>query len=140
MGEERELLPHQRTVDAVLAGDLGQQAAKLGGAVAGRGGGTRAHERAEALERDLGGGDAEGDPGALQQPGAVLLEAAAAAHLGLHVGEAGEHDVHVTGADRLALLEHEREQPPGRGHLGVQVDEQLGFEDSAHEASFRRVG
>ena len=103
-------------------------------------GGARAHERAEALEGDLGGGDAEGDPGALQQPGAVLLQAAAAAHLGLHVGEAGEHGVDVAGADRLALFEHERQQPPGGGHLGVQVDEQLGFEDSAHVASLRRVG
>ena len=109
-------------------------------ALAGRFGGTRADERAQALERDLGGGDADRDPGALQQSGAILLEAAAATHLGLHVGEPGEHGVHVASADRLALLEHEREQPLRRGDLGVQVDEQLGFEDSGHEASLRRVG
>src|SRR4051794_16303029 len=34
--EERELLPHERAVDAVLTGDLVEQAAELRAAVAGR--------------------------------------------------------------------------------------------------------
>ena len=37
VGEEGELLAHQRAVDAVLAGDLGQQPAQLGRALARRG-------------------------------------------------------------------------------------------------------
>src|SRR3954447_16232280 len=37
MREERELLAHQGTIDAVLASDLGEQAAQLGGALARRG-------------------------------------------------------------------------------------------------------
>ena len=133
MGEEGKLLAHQRAVDAVLAGDLGEQAAQLGGALAGGLGGAGGDERAEALERDLGGGDAERGAGALQQRGAVLLEGAAAAHLGLHVGEPGEHDVDVARADRLALVEDEREQAAGGVDLRVQVDEQLGFENRAHD-------
>ena len=103
-------------------------------------GGAGADERAEALERDLRGRDAERGAGALQQRGAVLLEGAAAAHLGLHVGEAREHDVDVALADRLALVEHEAEQTAGGGDLRVQVDEQLGFEHGAHAASFRSEG
>ena len=140
MRQERELLAHQRAVDAVLAGDLGQQAAQLGGALArglGRGG---RHERAQALERDLRGGHAERGAGALQQRGPVLLEDAAAAHLGLHLGELAEHGLHVTGADRLALFQHEAEQAAGRVDLRVQVDEQLGFENRAHDGSFRSDG
>ena len=140
MREERELLAHQRTVDPVLAGDLGQQAAQLGGAVARGLGGGGADQRAEVLERDGGDLDAERGAGALEQPGAVLLEAAAAAHLGLDVGEAAEHGVDVAGADRLALREHVAEQALSGRDLGVEVDEQLGFEGVAHEASFRRDG
>jgi hypothetical protein len=140
VGEEGELLAHEGAVDAVLAGDLGQQAAELGGAIArGRGGAGR-DERAQALERDLRGRDAEGGAGALEQRGAVLLEGAAAAHLGLHVGQAGEHGLDVAGADRLALLEDEPEQLAAGRDLGVEVHEQLGFEDGAHEASFRIDG
>ena len=95
-------------------------------------GGAGGDERAEALERDLGGGHAERGAGALQQRGAVLLERAAAAHLGLHVGEAGEHGLDVALADRLALVEDEREQAAGGVDLRVQVGEQLGFEHGAH--------
>ena len=137
---KRELLAHERAVDAVLAGDLGQQAAQLGGAVARGLGGAGADQRAEVLERDGGDRDAERGAGALQQPGAVLLEAAAAAHLGLDVGQARDHGVDVAGADRLALREHEAEQALGGRDLRVEVDEQLGFEGTAHEASFRRDG
>jgi hypothetical protein len=140
VGEERELLAHERAVDAVLARDLGEQPAQLGGALARGCGGAGGHERAQPLERDLGGGNAERGAGALQQRGAVLLERAAAAHLGLDLGQAGEHAVHVAGADRLALLEHERQQLAGRVDLCVQVDEQLGFQDRAHAASFRSEG
>ncbi len=140
VGEEGELLPHQRAVDAVLAGDLGEQAAQLGGALAGGLGGAGGDELAEVLERDLGGGQAERGAGALEQRGTVLLEGAAATHLGLHVGELGEHDVDVARPDRLALAEDEREETLGGVDLRVQVDEQLGFENRAHDGSFRSDG
>ena len=140
VGEEGELLPHQRAVDAVLTSDLGEQAAQLGGALAGRVGGAGADERAEALERDLRGRNAERGAGALQQRGALLLEGAAAAHLGLHVGEARQDGFDVAVADRLALVEHEAEQTAGGVDLRVQVDEQLGFENRAHAESFRSEG
>src|SRR3954454_20204674 len=79
--QERELLAHQRAVDAVLASDLGQQSAKLGRTFHGRLGGTWSDERAQPLERDGGGGDAESGARALEEAGAFLLEAAAADHL-----------------------------------------------------------
>ena len=69
--QERELLAHEGTVDAVLAGDLGEQAAQLGGALHRRLGGGRGDELAEALERDGRGRQAEGGAGALEQAGAV---------------------------------------------------------------------
>ena len=50
------------------------------------------------------------------------------------------HGVDVAGADRLALREHEAEQALGGRDLRVEVDEQLGFEGTAHEASFRMEG
>ena len=140
MREERELLPHQRTVDALLAGDLGEQPAQLGGALASGIGGAGRDERAQPLERDLRGRDAERGAGALQQRGTVLLERAAAAHLGLHVGQSRQDGVDVALADRLALLEHEAEQAAGGADLAVQVDEQLGFQDGAHAASFLSEG
>jgi hypothetical protein len=105
-----------------------------------RAAGAGGHERAQPLERDRGGAHAERGAGALQQPGTVVLERAAAAHLGLHVGEAAEHGVDVAGADRLALLEHEAEQPAGGRDLRVEVDEQLGLEGGAHGASLRSIG
>ena len=71
---------------------------------------------------------------------AIAGLAAAAAHLGLDLGEAREHGVDVAGADRLALLEHVAEQALRGRDLRVEVDEQLGFEGGAHEASFRRDG
>ena len=131
--EEGELLAHQRAVDAVLAGDLGQQAAQLGGALHGGLGGARGDERAQPLERDRGGRDAERRAGALQQRRALLLERAAADHLGLDVGEAGEHRVGVALADGRALGEDELEEVAGGVDLRVQVDEQLGLEDRAHD-------
>ena len=88
---------------------------------------------AQALERDRGGGQAEGGAGALEQAGAVLLELAAADHLGLDVGEAGEHRLGVALADRRALGEDELEEMTRRVDLRVQVDEQLGLEDRAHD-------
>ena len=59
VGEERELLAHQRAVDAVLARDLAEQAAQLGGALARRAGALGGDQRAQALERDVRRGDAE---------------------------------------------------------------------------------
>ena len=96
----------------------------------GRGGGD---ELAEALERDGGGGQAEGGAGALEQAGAVGLELAAADHLGLDVGEPGEHRFGVALADRRALREDELQQMAGRVDLLVEVDEQFGLEDRAHD-------
>src|SRR4051812_28007795 len=57
--EERELLAHEGAVDRVLAGDLGQQAAQLGAALAGalRVGG--AHQGGKGVERHRVGGGAE---------------------------------------------------------------------------------
>src|SRR4051812_3777555 len=81
--QERELLAHQRAVDPMLASDLGQQSAKLGGALHGGLGSAWSDERAQPLEGDSGGGDAEGGAGTLQEAGALLLERAAAHHLGL---------------------------------------------------------
>jgi hypothetical protein len=75
--------------------------------------------------------------GALQHARALLLERAAAAHLGLDPGELGEYAVDVARADRGALLEHEREQPARGRELGVEVREQLGLEHRAHARSFR---
>ena len=94
VGEERELLPHQRAVDAVLAGDLGEQATQLGGAVAGGLGGAGRDQRAEVLKGDGGGLDAERGAGALQQPGAILLEGAPKIGESL-CDEGREHFAHV---------------------------------------------
>ena len=99
----------------------------------GQRGGAGRDERAQALERDGRGGDAEGGPGALQQPGALHLQRAAAAHLGLDVGEPGQHGLGVALADRRALGQHELEQAAGGVDLRVQVGEQLGFEHGAHD-------
>ena len=79
------------------------------------------------------GGHAEGGAGTLQQARAVLLEHAAADHLRLDVGEAGEHRVGVALADGRALGEDELEEMACRVDLRVQVDEQLGLEDRAHD-------
>ena len=79
-------------------------------------------------------------PARWSSPARSCSRRAAAAHLGLDVGEAREHGVDVAGADRLALREHEAEQAAGGRDLRVEVDEQLGFEGGAHEASFRRAG
>ena len=117
----------------MLAGDLGQQAAQLGGALHRGLGGAGRHELAEALERDGGRGQAEGGAGALEQAGAVGLELAAADHLVLDVGEAGQDGLGVALADRGALREDELQEMAGRVDLRVQVDEQLGLEDRAHD-------
>ena len=117
----------------MLASDLGQQSAKLGGALHGGLGGAWGDERAQPLERDGGGRDAEGGAGALQEARALLLERAAADHLGLDVGEAGEHRVGVALADRRALGEDELEEMTCGVDLRVQVDEQLSLEDRAHD-------
>ena len=132
MGEEGQLLAHQRAVDAVLARDLGEQAAQLGGALHRGAGGVRCHERAQPLERHLGGGHAERGAGAQQQAGALGLELGARDHLGLHVAEPGEHGVDVAGADRGALREDVAEQATGRVDLAVEMDQQLGFQHAAH--------
>src|SRR5919197_5474326 len=58
--EERELLAHQRAVDAVLAGDLGQQPAQLRAAGAGELRLGRGHEPRDRLERDAGRVESEG--------------------------------------------------------------------------------
>ena len=91
---------------------------------------TSWHRRSSVTD---GGRDAERDAGALQQRRALLLERAAADHLGLDVGEPGEHRVGVALADGRALGEDELEQVAGRVDLRVQVDEQLGLEDRAHD-------
>ena len=65
--------------------------------------------------------------------GALLLERAAADHLGLDVGEAGEHRFGVALADRRALRQDELEEMARRVDLRVQMDEQLGLEDRAHD-------
>ena len=133
MREERQLLAHEGTVDAVLASDLGEQAAQLGGTLhRGLRGGGR-HELTQALERDRGRGQAEGGAGALEQTGAVGLELAAADHLVLDVGQAGQHGLGVALADRGALGEDELEEMPGRVDLRVQMDEQFGLQDRAHD-------
>ena len=90
-------------------------------------------ELAETLERDGRGRQAERDAGALEQAGALLLELAAAHHLRLDVGQAGEDGLGVALADGRALREHELEQLAGGVDLLVQVDEQLGLEDRAHD-------
>src|SRR5215211_910239 len=73
--EEGELLTHQRAVDAVLAGDLLEQAAQLGAALAGGRGLERRHQRGQGLERHRGGRHAQALAGAGQQLGAGALEA-----------------------------------------------------------------
>src|SRR5215212_4213388 len=88
--QERELLAHERAVDAVFAGDLLEQAAQLGAALARGGGLERRHQRGQGLERDRGGRDAQALAGAGQQLGAGALEAAAQVHLGLDVAQAGD--------------------------------------------------
>ena len=128
MGEERQLLAHQRPVDAVLAGDLAQQSAQLGRALARRAGAGRGDQRAEPLQRHVLGRQAEQLARALQQPGALLLEPAAAAHLGLDLGQLGEHALGVALADRLALREHEPQQTLRRVELMVEMGEQLRLE------------
>jgi hypothetical protein len=119
-------------VDAVLASDLGQQPAQLGGPLHGGAAGGRRDERAQALQRHLGRGHAEGDAGALQQPGALGLELGAGDHLALDLGQPCEDGLDVAGADRRALREHGAQQAARGRDLLVEVNEQLGFQDSAH--------
>ena len=78
-------------------------------------------------------GDAEGGAGALQQTWRAPARAAAADHLGLDVGEAGEHRVGVALADGRALGEDELEEMTCGVGLRVQVDQQLSLEDRAHD-------
>ena len=72
-------------------------------------------------------------PARCSSVGALLLEPAATDHLGLDVGEAGEHRLGVALADRGALRQHQLEQVARRVDLRVQMDEQLGLEDGAHD-------
>src|SRR3954471_9839443 len=65
--EERELLAHEGAVDAVLAGDLAEQAAQLRAALPGGAGVRRRHQRGQRLERHAVGGQAEARAGLLEQ-------------------------------------------------------------------------
>src|SRR5215204_2351857 len=123
--EEGQLLPHQRAVDAVLAGDLLEQAAQLGAALAGGGGLERRHQRGQALERHGGGRDAQALARAGQQLGAGALQAAAQVHLGLDVAQAGDDALDVLLADRLALGQDRPEQAAAGGDLLLQVLDHL---------------
>ena len=77
MGEEGELLAHERAVDAVLAGDLAEQAAQLGRALARRAGALGRDQHAQALERHVRARRTPSSAaGALQQADALLLEPA----------------------------------------------------------------
>ncbi len=125
MVEEGELLAHERAVDAVLAGDLGEQAAELCAARAGELGLGRGHELGDRLERDARGVEAEGGAGAVQQRGALVLHARAGAHLGLDLGHRGEHAVDLAGADGGALAQDALEQAAGGDDLGLEVVEDL---------------
>ena len=123
--EEGELLAHERAVDGVLAGDLGEQAAQLGGALAGGGAPRRGPAGRPALEGDGVGRDAERGAGGGEDRGARALQGGAAAHLGLDVGQAGQDAVDVAGADRLALAQDDAQQPARGGDLGVEVAEDV---------------
>src|SRR4051812_24454312 len=101
--QERQLLTHERAVDAVLAGDLLEQAAQLGAALAGGGGLERRHQRGQALERHGGGRDAQALAGTREKLGARAFEPAAHVHLGLDVAQPGDDAFDVLLADRLAL-------------------------------------
>ena len=127
--EERELLAHQRAVDAVLAGDLGQQAAQLGGALARGAAAPARHERAQALERDLGGGDAERGAGALQQRarGPARGRRGGPSRSGSRRGARGRRRRRARGSPCPARAR--AEQAARGGDLRVEVDEQLGLED-----------
>ena len=72
-------------------------------------------------------------PARCRRLGALLLEPAAAHHLRLDVGEPGQDGLGVAFANGTALREHELEQLTGGVDLLVQVDEQLGLEDRAHD-------
>ncbi len=94
--------------------------------------GRRAVE--QRLEVDRLGSDAAAGGSGLDQPVALELELLAHAELGLDVAEAREQLLHVLRLDRLALGEHDREQPLGGGDLSLEVGDQL-----AHFASVSAV-
>src|SRR5205085_62312 len=77
--EEGELLAHEGAVHAVLAGDLVEQAAKLGAAGASQVGLGRRHQPGEAFERDARRLHTELDARAREDRDAVRLEAAESA-------------------------------------------------------------
>jgi hypothetical protein len=126
--EEGELLAHERAVHAVLAGDLVEQATKLGAAGASDLGLGRRHQAGEALERDARGLHTELGAGAREDRDAVRLEAGAEVHLALDVGEAGHDALHVLAADGLALREDRAKQAARGLDLGVEVAQHLGGE------------
>src|SRR4029450_388943 len=77
--EERELLAHERAVDRVLAGDLGQQSAQTRRALGGGGGLTGLEQLGECLEGDGVRRDAERGACGSEDRGAVGLERGAGA-------------------------------------------------------------
>ena len=119
--EEGELLAHEDAVDRVLAGDLGQQAAQLGGALEGDGAVRRGQQLGQRLDGHRVGRDAQRGAGGGEDGGARALQGGAAAHLGLDVGQARHDLLDLAGADRLALAQDGAQQPARRGDLGVEV-------------------
>ena len=105
--DERELLPHHRPVDEVLVADLAEEAAQALAALLrlARGGGVE--EGAEGVDRDRAAVHAERGARGREQLRAVHLELAARVGLGLDHPDDLEHLLHIAGADRTALLEHE---------------------------------
>src|SRR5215208_3451713 len=121
--EEGQLLTHQGPVDAVLAGDLLEQAAQLGAALAGGGGLERRHQRGQALERHGGGRNAQALARTREKFRAGALQAAAQVHLGLDVAQTSDDALDVLLADRLALSQDRAEQTaPGRDLLLQVLD------------------
>ena len=113
--EERKLLAHEGAVDDVLALDLAEQAAQLGGALDGE---ARPRRRVISEARPSSvtscGLAAEDPGGADEQLGALGLQRAAALHLALDLGEAGEHGLDVLAARRGALAQDGVEQACAR--------------------------
>ena len=113
-------------VDAVLAGDLGEQAAQLGAALAGRRRWAGASRWASDSIVTMWGGTPRWAPAVVTaHERSASLETGAAAHLGLDVGEARQDRLDVAVADGLALAQDGSQQPAPRGELVVEMPDDV---------------
>ena len=128
VGEEGELLAHQRAVDLVLALHFGEQSAQLGAPRPRVLGSLWVEQCSECVEGDGVGCNPEAGSGRVKDGGAVALQLAAALHLALKFRQAAEHFLDLPCADGRSLAENGIEEPLGGDNLLVEVTHDLGAE------------